>query len=325
MARYKKAYRRYYRRARRRRYLRRRRFRRFNSRRGYKRIPRSKREYKRIEASQIVNCNMDVSNVNLQGQTVYYFDPEVYYCYIIGTGNQQQPFNCGIDIPLGPGQNQRIGAKINPAKLRIFGTIELTGLAYRDAQQHVQFQNLYNAVQCCIRIIVLQPKYGNATTYNPWQNGFSNVTPYIGGYGTLSTQKWNHNFFGKLFMRTATFNNYGELTIDNVGYVYLTPDQNRYHYATIKCPYRRGLGGQFRILKNKVYTIDSSRASIFNFKFKTKKPSQMVWEETLTGENTIANVPRNPVYIIYIPVFPRPLRDAQIQINMNYEFLYTDS
>lgn len=324
MARYKKAYRRYYRRARRRRYYRRRRLSRNAYRRRYKRYARSKREYKRIEAYQNINTSMLVDSTRL-GLSVYYFSPEVYYCFIMGTGNQNQPFVLGTDIPLGAGQNQRIGAKINPVKLRIFGTIELQGSPTRDANQNIIFNDLYSSVQCCVRILVLQPKYGNATAYNPWQNGFSNVNPYTSLRGQNNTPKWDPGFFNKLFMKAAQFNQNGQLTIDNIGYVYLTPEENRAHFATMKTPYRRGLGGQFRILKNKLYTIDTSRASIFNFKFKTKKPSQMVWEETLTGENTIATVPRNPIYIVTIPVYPRALVNCSVQMSLNYEFLYTDS
>lgn len=333
MAYYKKASYRYRRSRYGRRYSRRRRFyrrsygRRYRRRKSYGR----KVEYKRIEFAKFfeyeIKAKLDPMDESAIARVMNPFS-----CYVIGTGEIQgvngPVSQYGVNIAQGTAPYQRIGKKINPARLKLFGTMAVTanGINPDPGDEYLVDTTVGNAINFAVRVIVFQIRNGDGTTY-PFYQAFSKINPYI--YGNVDINEdvvWNPDWFDRMLIQ----GNPELMRNGQTNTFYYNGDSGRNlirNFALLKCPFRRGLGGEFRVLKDKVYTFCSGGSTMLNFKFKTKKPTQMVWREAQEGEggaNAYQQVPKNPIYIVFIPVGTWYSEKAHFTVNLSGEFIYSD-
>lgn len=254
-------------------------------------------------------------------------------CYVIGTGSipgYNGPVSkYGVNIAQGSGANQRIGRKINPARLKLFGTMAVTanGINPDPGDEFLVDTTVGNAINFAVRVIVFQLRNGDGTTY-PFYQQFSKLNPFI--FGQVDNRDedpvWSPDWFDRMMIQ----GNPGLEIRGNNNIFYYGGDTAKNfirNYALLKCPFRRGLGGEFRVLKDKVYTFCSGGTTMINFNFKTKKPAQMIWREAQEGEggaNAYQQVPKNPIYIVFIPVGTWYSEKAHFTVNLSGEFIYSD-
>lgn len=92
----------------------------------------------------------------------------------------------------------------------------------------------------------------------------------------------------------------------------------------VRTPFRLGIGPSFKVLKDKLFKLRPALNQSIPFRFKTKRPMRMVWPESPTQDNHLALNPRNPVYIMTIPVVSQPTEDMEIFIRYNFQLYYSD-
>lgn len=327
MALAKKASRRYSSRFNYKRWYRRRRYRRRYRKRYYRRNYK-KPEYKRIEETRQFqwHCYDLRDPLNLTGNAGdFYVMTKPYYFSIIGRGTDPAGALFGVDIPQGTGVNQRIGAKITPAKLKFQVSMGIIPVENTVPDDNAPGVNLYgghlranyntsSSRAFKVRFIVMQVKNGNCEQ-PPHSPAFHQVNP------ALALDQPDIQFFNKAFESGRPDFQY-VLAQDQW---YMAAGQLEHWWNCVISNYRRGTGGQFRILKDKIYTVDSSRGSFYTFKFKTKRPSMMTWVERRDGNNGIYSYPKNPIYIIAIPFPNCPMADCKLSFIYKYNFYYTDS
>lgn len=333
MARYKKASRRYARRARRRRYLRRRRLARNAYRRRYRsRYRKSRTEYKRLEGFETVQFKFDMRDVG--GRNGYVCGPGWFHCFTIGSaqGWSIHP------IMQGTGIDQRIGAKITPVQLRFFGTVNAT-TQYDFNEGAFEYTYPRSTQLLYVRVIIFQVRNGN-TSMNNDEEGFCSINPYC---TTLSIDNnYGYNFtdnqfqvnepgsFNRLFTAPPTFQRVRfQYPTNSNPATFMTVDElNKVNWPTwqnlVRTPFRLGIGPSFKVLKDKLYKIRPALNQSIPFRFKTKRPMRMVWPESPTQENHLALNPRNPIYIMTIPVVSQPTEDMEIFIRYNFQLYYSD-
>lgn len=325
MAYSKKVSRRYSRRSYRRypKYSRRRRYRKYRSRRRrhYK-----KPEYKRIEHLMRATWRMWGARENTGTQqapvlTDMLHVPWLYSYTIIGTGTNANARRVGIDIEQGVGVNQRIGAKIDPCKLKCYVSLSMVPMTTveNDQQTGLLVSPVLGTTESySVRFIVLQVRNGRGTT-TPMDEFFTNVNPY--GYNYAEP-----GWFTKMFVQGPI--NDGNLSIryneNDQSYDFGFKDTNLAGmHSMMRAPYRRGTGGQFKILKDKVFYVNTTNNYVA-FKFKTKKPERMTWVETRGEANTVYTHPKNPIYIIAIPCAAGSNYHSYFHFTFRFEFTYTD-
>lgn len=254
----------------------------------------SKVEYKRIEGNVSKSFEMFVRAG--YDNTVYpppanseftYLAGIDSFCYCIG-GQQTTPFIRAI--PQGTHVGRRIGAKINPVKLRLFGTVSFNNPAYNQVLQPPQ--SIY------IRLIVFQTRNGS-DDFNVNQENFSMVNPIFDSNTGAMTSKSGNRLFTEFYGQEMyylegndqqhTWTPYPAIKIGNL---------NSYQTLT-KVPYRNGIGGSLKILKDKTYRLNVTDHSSFSFRFKTKKPNRMVWAEHENDADDLYTHCKNPIYITW--------------------------
>lgn len=298
MAYSKKVSRRYRRAGRARRYTRRRRYRRKYSRRSGKRFPKGT-EVKSISKT----FNGSVTPANSTANDVQFLKFYPGHFVVIGGGSGA---NC-IYIPQGTAQGQRVGAKIEPVKLRVSGAFSLSPKAADQVQYAPNFWQ--------IRLLVYQVKGGNssyeATNENYHQLAMNGTTGNIIAGDLIK-------LFPNYFFSSST-------TQDGVTY---TGANWRANNSIGKVPLRRGIGGLCRVLYKKTFWINTQKNPVKQFRFITKVPRRFVYPESTTSPSgdTTANVANNAVYILW--VYQPGAFDVSAVPNLHYDYhvdlFYTD-
>lgn len=318
-----------------RRRFRRRRYRRFNYRRRYRRSRGSKPEYKRKEFR--ATPTFSVSPYQRPNQLVLLISPSAYEFVCIGCENANDlPVKC-IPIRQGPGVDQRIGAKIRPVALRLYGTMSVELRTQQLTAATPQLNAVNNVNACMVRMLVFQVRNGN-TEYSPLGSYFSPVNPHIVVHTEINgaqvpiaryndqaaTYYCDTDWFGKIFSYNYPFEHW-ELN-DGGGSVFDgIPVDDRYKAGVYaKCPYRNGIGASLKILKDKLYYFNPTTSPTFAFRCKTKRPYRMVWKESPNDDNELTENCKNPIYIVFIPIFPVGVNGLKICINLNCQFYFTD-
>lgn len=339
MAYAKKVYPRRRRSSRYRRRYRRRRYRRYNYRRRYRRARRNRPEYKRKEIRLVTNFKVLTEPVD--GANMCLVTPSTYEFICIGCENVDRfPPKC-VPIRQGTGIDQRIGAKIRPTALRFFGTVTIETKDQSDAAATLGLSAANNLNACMLRMIVFQVRNGD-TEKNPLSNEFSPVNPSViteitvPDYGPAPVRFYNGQgatfycdpvWFNKFFAIHHDFRTVYRPVENPLGVNaydgYNTGDRYKSGiYA--KSPYRAGIGSSVRILKDKLYNLNPTTAPTFGYRFKTKRPYRMVWKESSTRDNELTENCKNPIYIVWIPIYPVGINIDRIVINQNIQMYYTD-
>lgn len=230
------------------------------------------------------NFNQDLANQDVT------FSPGI--CSIIPSPQ------IGIDIANGTGNNNRIGCKVTPVKLRLAGSLSLDRVF---AKEGIQPQSFH------VRLIVYQVRGGNA--------GF---TPNQAGYHPLamdtSTGLLNAPQIKKLLSYYQGDNNVFQTT------------SMRANMGAGKTPLRLGIGGQFKMLYTKTFVLSNQYTSTKPFRIVTKVPRRFVWPEKPDGSkdnDTMGNC-RNCVYIVWICVPQTPDPIGNVYLNYNTQLFFTD-
>lgn len=339
MAYAKKVTRRRYRSSRYRRRAWRRRYRYNKYRRYYRRTRRrTKVEYKRVEFHHEVEFQgniVDWPGASNLLKTHFYVSPDYYSCFIIGSSN----YGPGVAIGQGTGTNKRIGAKITPVTLRLFGSMSIMAKdqSLTFDQNDAGLKGIGSVNQVMVRMLVFQVRNGSPGIYDLMSSGFSSINPIrttkLATDGSSILQYNNRNATEYLdpewFWRMFTIEKYITRQEDtNTKSVIQTiiPGRRANQAMLAKAPYRNGIGSSVKILKSKLYYLRPFGTSTFAFRTKIKRMHRMVWPESPAGLelDEITVEPRNPIYITFIPIFPTGLSAAQITINYQGQLYYTD-
>lgn len=250
----------------RRRYTRRRRYRRKYPRRSGRRFPKGTE----VKSKSVdLNGSVTPTFVEISGATNMSLVPGKF----ITIGGSTDNYN--LQIPQGTAQGQRVGAKIEPIKLRISGSLQVDDTT-------LGITNPPNFWQ--VRCIVYQVKGGNAN-YNPTSSGYHPLG-LNGSNGNVSAEDLRKLFCNYESTDSSTF----------------TEDQWRRNNFFAKVPFRRGIGGTCRILYKKSFWINAQKNPIKQFRFICKTPKRLVYPENITasaGDATF-NVANNAIYIVFV-------------------------
>ena len=317
----------------------RRRYRRYNYRRRYRRTRRSRPEYKRKEFRLNPTFYIETRAVNNQNLTNVV--PGFYDFVCIGCENAENlPIKC---VPLRQGTNvdQRIGAKIRPLPIRLFGTISIETEAQPDGINQTGLTSVANVNACMLRMMVIQIRNGN-TDYNPLGNMFSGINPSVVASSNVPNvgdvrvtsyngqpQNWfsETSWFSKMFTTSIEFQYDEQYNLENnaLNVTEGVRIADRYNWGIFaKAPFRSGIGASVKILKDKLYHLNPTTAPTFGFRCKTKRPYRMVWKESRQNDNELTENCKNPIYIIFIPIYPVGINISKICVNCNVQFYYSD-
>lgn len=247
----------------RRRYTRRRRYRRKYPKRSGRRFPKGTEvKSKSLNEDGTIVPATDLGTGNLQ------FYPG--FAFTIG-GNSATAHN--IFINQGAGQGERVGAKIEPVKLRLSGTFQLIGVS-------ANVNNPPNFWQ--VRMLVYQVKGANSAN-QPSSNDYHSMSV---GTGNVSAERLPSIFSEYVYTTANTF----------------TEAQWRANNGIAKIPLRRGIGGLCRVLYKKSFWINTQKTPIKQFRVVTKLPRRIVYPETANpnqGDNVTGNC-NNAIYILFV-------------------------
>lgn len=181
--------------------------------RRYRRRINRKIEYKRIEGTVMYNFSTSSQKVSDLNRYFQIINPYPYGVYCIGYKSSNHPLAFpGVYIDSGTSINQRIGLKISPVKLRIFGAVNILhkdNVPGESAPSEYIGQQVTQRIH--LRLIVLQVRNGN-TDYYPDQEEFSSVNPYVTQlddqtiYNNFNDVHYylDEGFFGRMFSKVAT-------------------------------------------------------------------------------------------------------------------------
>lgn len=318
----------------------RRRYRRNKYRRYYRRTRRrAKVEYKRIEFNDDISFkgNLATWASSFGPLGVFYISPEYYYACGIGCSISSR----GIEITQGTKQSQRIGAKITPITLRIFGTMSITNKTqtYQTSDNSTGLKHVPSVNVVMVRMIVFQVRNGSiGFGANAFSSDFSSVNPYVTdrlqndpskgvlNYNNQSmTSFLDPDWFWRMFA-IEKYTSKVETPNTNTVIQYVEGAARMKQGVLAKAPYRNGIGSAVKILKNKLYYLRPETSPSFAFRTKVKRMNRMVWPESPLGldEDEITRDPRNPIYITFIPIFPESLSLSQIDISYYAQLYYLD-
>lgn len=204
----------------------------------------------------------------------------------------------GVDITNGTLNNNRIGAKVTPVKLRMAGSLSLDR---KFAAADIQPQSFH------VRLIVYQVRGGNAGFF-PYQDGYHPLAM------ATTTGLLNAGEVRKLLAYYQ-----GDTT------TFQSTDM-RANMGSGKTPLRLGIGGQFRVLYTKTFVLSNQYSSTKPFRIVTKVPRRFVWPEKEDGNKdnaTKANC-RNAVYMVWICVPQTPNPVGAVYLNYNTQLFFTD-
>lgn len=294
MAYAKKASRRYRRSRRSRRYTRRRRYRRYYPRRSGKRFPKGT-EVKSVSKS-FTRAFVYSQYGETQNTT---FNPG--FVTMIGLKDEQV---YGLHIPQGTAQGERVGAKIEPIKLRISGAISL---ATRGSDQVRNAPNFWQ-----VRCVVYQVKGGN-----------TNYSPNSSNYHPLAMATSDGTLGGSSLVRLLMTYHY----TSNNDLVFAQTDWQKNNFLA-KIPLRRGIGSMMRVLYKKSFWINTQKNPIKQFRFVTKPPKRLIYPEMPTqgDDDNSANYPNSAIYILWMfqPGTFDPNDVPYLNLDYNVDLFYTD-
>lgn len=291
----------------------------YRRRKGYRRYHRKTKlaEYKRIEFAAHEEFMAQSKNVTYGGETKVGFVvlPSFHTFTTIGSSR------AGVTIPQGYLNAQRIGNKINPYKLRVWGTLALTP-SFDNNGQPLTNPNL---TACQVRVIVMQVRAGN-TEWDPANINFTDWNPYVEIYSPNNqTQSYvSPQFMNRILSQYPQVKFWVPNAQTGIREQFVWGTEYAEYTATSKSPYRMGLASYVRILKSKTYTLQSGYKTTLPIRFKCKKPSRMIWCEHKTADNTTEENCRNPIYIVAIPLFLGSFPNARLEVNFNVDMSYTD-
>lgn len=296
------------------------RYRKFNRRRFRRR---SKVEYKRIEAHDGINSRLAYSQ-NITEDNAQYAGLYGTFCYVHGiggslTGNSYPFF---YNISQGTAATRRIGNKINPVKLRVYGTISFT---------NYPTVNMVTPSSVMVRCVIYQVRNGN-TQYNANAQEYSPVNPIYDLNTGESAAATGYRLFVTYPVRNGNISvNQQATQVKYIRNTDLVASQ-----LVAKVPFRLGIGGSIKILKDKTYTLNTGHVTSIPFRFKCKKPNRLVWPESPDDENNVALPCKSNIYICWfiIPTANRnyglsvdntPITSyGDINISSSIEMFYTD-
>lgn len=293
------------------RYSRSRKYRNFRSRR------RSKPEYKRIEVhdsfSETFQYSQEITEGNLTVTGLYGTVSFVHGIGGCGDTNQNFFYNIGQ----GTAANRRIGNKINPVKLRIYGTISFVPYA-----EHEMI--LPSSVM--VRCVVFQVRNGNPE-YDPSEAQYSPVNPVFNFENGHNSAASGSRLFVNYPIRT------GVVTINQqrVTTTFIRQDEMNTAQSIAKVPFRLGIGGSIKILKDKTYSLNTGHVTSIPYRFKCKKPNRMVWPESTGDPNLAFNICKNNIYMCWfiIPTarysYNVQARFGEVKISSSAEMFYLDN
>ena len=280
----------------RRRYTRRRRYRRKYTRRSGKRFPRG------TEVKSKSWCTCQSLSVTAEANMIS-FKPG--FVSIIGTA-EDTPYGMGVSV--GNAQGQRIGAKFEPIKLRISGSISLQDSGSVGGNT-IQAPNFWQ-----VRVLVYQVKGGN-TSLSPEENGYHQLA-----LASETDDGWIEP--DQLRRILMTYRN----SVGNDS-IFSEEDWLRNNLLG-KIPLRRGIGGLCRVLYKKTFWINTQKNPVKQFRFITKVPKRFVYPEVVANDlnSTPSTVPNNAVYILWmfqpgsfkVPAIPT------LNMAYNVDLFYTD-
>lgn len=271
--------------------------------RRYRRYRRAKRRarsrYRRkISKPEVKMVNIDCSkamnvdrpyNEGGEPKAFVYYTPGA--CCVIGSGADS---NFCLAINNGVNMNQRIGNKIRPIKLRIFGNLNC---AFPSGAG--------GPYSCSFRCLVVQMKsaiYNTGialATVVPYQAQFSSWNPVFDpGVGDMSEETYKRFFYQQWI---AQFQDGARISPG------VSSNDFARQQSIARMPFRPGFGKAFRVLYDHVYTVgmQQQRKQNINFRIKTKCPKLMEWipskSEVPGGFNTSTNngVCVSPIYVCW--------------------------
>lgn len=241
----------------------------------------------------------------------------------IGSGD-----NAGIRktiiIQQGTGLDCRIGNKIRPVKLRVFGNVNMPDTDIWNVPRSASF-----------RCLIVQMRYhqlgaGEGNLPNINEPAFSDWNPVSDADGMMLPET-HRRFFYVYYM---------DQFMDNGVRSYGTSIQNfGANQFLAKSPFREGFGRNVKVLYDHVFTVGTqqNRKQCVNFRIKTKVPDVMVWNlpkppQPATLLRNVTNTPvRNPIYICWFfiphnPNDPGAPQYSQVAYDLNYtvELSYVD-
>lgn len=277
-------------------------------RRRYRRL---RRRYRRYRRTRRFPKNTEVKSVNKHfsgsvmtaastGSTpLINFQPG-FAISIGGDSDELIPNN--ISIAQGTGLSQRVGAKVEPIKLRISGSFSLE---FKENQQMTYAPNFWQ-----VRVIVYQVKGGNATH-----------APNEGGYHQMAIITEDGSATAGDFKRVLAY--YRSQTET----VFSQADWNA-NNGLAYTPLRRGLGHLCHILYKKSFWINTQKNPIKQFRFLTRKPKRLVYPETANGNmaNDVQANANNCIYVLFM--FQPGSFDSRavpiLNFNVVCDMFYTD-
>lgn len=336
-----------YRKARKNRY-RRSRFTRYSRRRSSKRVWRNRRFPKSTEVKSIAggrttswNVNYSVSN----NKVIWPEYPMRSFCFpapelafeLNGVAGKQTN---NFDIEDGTGISERVGGKIKPLKLRIFGSMSLndpylsiallsSNNNFGSDNQTTGWQESDVRLSFAVRLFVYQVRGGNSSEhpqtkpYHPL--ALVNIQNSTSGINDMC----DHEQVQKLLASYAH---------DAGGATYDSMVKN---ISAVNQPLRLGIGGQFRMLYTKVFYLSSMKPSR-PFRIVTKVPRRLVWPEIQNGADDIvlSNYARNSIFIAWLLIPLNPPKalnpailnqapsittiDRTVDLAYNVQLFYTD-
>lgn len=277
------------------------------SRRRYKRLRRRFRRYRRTRRfpknTEVKSVNKHFSGqitaTNTGDNANVTFTPG--YAISIG-GSETLNIANNLSIAQGTGLSQRVGAKVEPIKLRISGSFSLVGNTLNQPQYAPNFWQ--------VRCIVFQVKGANAS-HGPNNDDYHqmSMTTVAGDVGATQIRRV-----------LAYYQSVGDAVFSNAHWL----ANNGIAYT----PLRRGIGHLCHILYKKTFWINTQKNPIKQFRFLTRKPKRLVYPETVDGAqaNNIQGNANDCIYVLFL--FQPGNFDSRSQPALNYnvivDMFYTD-
>lgn len=315
-------------------------------RRYYRKSRFNKVEYKRLEGQFTSNFQSDVINTEGVGN-LQAINPAFYTCISIGGQYTNAPMPNGFlnrPVNQGVGIANRIGYKINPTRLKFFLNIGLFPKDLIRDEEVPVFTDLKQGQIIGVRFLVFQIRSGDITN-NQFNANFSPYNPFavsiqedgVSSYyndDIVPNSYISMSFYKRIFATYPVFIETSQIsqqmgtTVKRYYQGYDLSDQSTYEpfsqMILSKAPFRNGIGGGIKILKDKFYGLNPTTKTSINFRCKTKKPWRMRCEEPTNAENGDTSFFKNPIYCCFIPVFPYPNYPAKLVINGYYQMYFTD-
>lgn len=191
------------------------------------------------------------------------------------------------NIPIGSLQNQRIGAKVSPIKLRVFGTIDFNFLTIQaSSSTDASIAPGYNGVSIGVRHIIYQVRSANGANSPYEADTYSNYHP-MAVFPNASNEISN-NDIAKVLNAVGTSS---ETNVSDMLYI---------------IGFRKGITRQGRILSDRKFMLNGNSTGRIDLRYKTRLPRTLEWLEDKTGniDYNVNPYPHNNIYSILIFSYP---------------------